>query len=115
MAEYLQDAMPDKPLHMFDFVNAMNYSNYSDAVTAMEHYANEKKVPKERITLGVPFFAQSGDGNIEGHTAPCWRPTPTPGNTIWSPAEASMAALPSTRWARTLWTVKRNWGKNMAA
>ena len=65
MAEYLQDAMPDKPLHMFDFVNAMNYSNYSDAVTAMEYYANEKKVPKERITLGVPFFAQSGDGNIE--------------------------------------------------
>jgi hypothetical protein len=65
VAEYLQDAMPDAALHMFDFVSVMNYSNYSDAVTAMDYYANEKKVPKERITLGVPFFAQSGDGNIE--------------------------------------------------
>jgi GH18 family chitinase len=65
VAEYLQDAMPDKALHMFDFVNVMNYSNYSDAVTAMDYYANEKKVSKDRITLGVPFFAQSGDGNIE--------------------------------------------------
>jgi chitinase len=65
VAEYLQGAMPDKALHMFDFVNVMNYSNYSDAVTAMDYYANEKKVPKDRITLGVPFFAQSGDGNIQ--------------------------------------------------
>jgi chitinase len=64
VAEYLQAAMPDKALYMFDFVNVMNYSNYSDAVTAMGYYANEKKVPKDRITLGVPFFAQSGDGNI---------------------------------------------------
>jgi hypothetical protein len=65
VAEYLQNAMPDKALHMFDFVNVMNYSNYSDAVTAMDCYANEKKVPKERITLGVPLFAQSGEVNIE--------------------------------------------------
>ena len=65
VAEYLQDSMPDKALHMFDFVNVMNYSNYSDAETAMTYYAETKKVPKERMTLGVPFFAQSGDGNIE--------------------------------------------------
>jgi chitinase len=116
VAEYLQDAMPDKALHMFDFVNVMNYSNYSDAVTAMEYYANEKKVPNERITLGVLFLCakrrrqyrrdiQHRVGGLPRRLA----------NTIWSPAEASMAALPSTTWARTPWTAKRNWGKNMAA
>ena len=52
-------------LHLFDFVNVMNYSDYSDAVQALTYYAETKKVPKDKITLGVPFFAQSGDGNIE--------------------------------------------------
>ncbi|WP_263358055.1 glycosyl hydrolase family 18 protein [Acidicapsa ligni] len=65
VAEYLQDSMPDAALHLFDFVNVMNYSNYSDAEVAMTYYAETKKVPKEKMTLGVPFFAQSGDGNIE--------------------------------------------------
>jgi chitinase len=65
VAEYLQDSMPDKALHMFDFVDVMNYSNYSDAEVALKYYSEKKKVPKEEITLGVPFFAQSGDGNIE--------------------------------------------------
>jgi len=65
VAEYLQDSMPDAALHLFDFVNVMNYSDYSDAVQALTYYAETKKVPKDKITLGVPFFAQSGDGNIE--------------------------------------------------
>jgi len=65
VAEYLQDSMPDSALHQFDFVNVMNYSNLSDAEEAMQYYAEQKHVPKDRMTLGVPFFAQSGDGNIE--------------------------------------------------
>lgn len=65
VAEYLQSAMPDAALHMFDFIDIMNYSNYDDAVTALTYYSETKKVPNEKMTLGVPFFAQSGDGNIE--------------------------------------------------
>jgi chitinase len=65
VAEYLQDSMPDRALHQFDFINIMNYSNYSDAVTALTYYNEQKKVPKHQMTLGVPFFAQSADGNIE--------------------------------------------------
>ncbi len=65
VAEYLQDSMPDRALHMFDFINVMNYSNLSDAETAMQYYSVQKHVPKDRMTLGVPFFAQSADGNIE--------------------------------------------------
>jgi chitinase len=65
VAEYLQDAMPDRALHMFDFINVMNYSNYSDAVDAMNYYHEMKSVPKDQMTLGVPFFGQSADGNTE--------------------------------------------------
>jgi GH18 family chitinase len=65
VAEYLQSSMPDRALHQFDFVNVMNYSNYSDAVEAMNFYAEQKCVPRKQITLGVPFFGQSADGNIE--------------------------------------------------
>ena len=65
VAEYLQDSMPDRALHMFDFINVMNYSNYSDATDAMNYYHEMKSVPKDQMTLGVPFFGQSADGNTE--------------------------------------------------
>jgi chitinase len=65
VAEYLQDAMPDRALHMFDFINIMNYSNYSDATDAMNYYHEMKSVPKDQMTLGVPLFGQSADGNTE--------------------------------------------------
>jgi chitinase len=65
VAEYLQDSMPDRALHMFDFINVMNYSNYSDATDAMNYYHEMKSVPRDQMTLGVPFFGQSADGNIE--------------------------------------------------
>jgi chitinase len=65
VAEYLQPSMPDSALHQFDFVNVMVYSNYSDAQTALQYYSGQKGVPANQITLGVPFFGQSGDDNIE--------------------------------------------------
>jgi GH18 family chitinase len=63
VAQYLQGSMPDSALHQFDFINVMVYSNYSDAQTALQYYSGQKSVPKNQITLGVPFFGQSGDGN----------------------------------------------------
>ncbi|AEU36039.1 glycosyl hydrolase family 18 protein [Granulicella mallensis] len=65
VAEYLQSAMPDSALHQFDFVNVMVYSNLSDAQAGLQYYAVTKSVPKNQITLGVPFFGQSSDGNTE--------------------------------------------------
>lgn len=65
VAQWIQDGMEDKALHMFDFVNVMNYSNLSDAEDAMTYYNQTKHVPRERMTLGVPFFASSADGNTE--------------------------------------------------
>jgi GH18 family chitinase len=68
VAKYLQDSMPDAALHQFDFINVMNYSSYAAAVTALQFYAQDKKVPKNQIVLGVPFFASnSGDSKEEGY------------------------------------------------
>jgi chitinase len=65
VAEYLQPSMPDSALHQFDFINVMVYSNYSDAQTTLQYYSVQKNVARNLITLGVPFFGQSGDGSIE--------------------------------------------------
>jgi chitinase len=59
VAKYLQDSMPDSALHQFDFINVMNYSSYASAVTAMQFYAQNKKIPRNKIVLGVPFFASN--------------------------------------------------------
>jgi hypothetical protein len=65
VAKYLQDSMPDSALHQFDFINVMNYSSYNAAVTALNFYSIQKSVPKNKIVLGVPFFAQNSSDTKE--------------------------------------------------
>lgn len=70
VAKYLQDSMPDSALHQFDFINVMNYSSYNTAVTTLQFYSVQKMVPKNKIVLGVPFFAQNlGDSKEEDYGA----------------------------------------------
>jgi GH18 family chitinase len=64
VAEYLQSSMPTSTLLQFDFVNIMNYSNLSDAQTAMAYFSSLGE-PGSKMVLGVPFFGQSADGNTE--------------------------------------------------
>ncbi|WP_263356059.1 glycosyl hydrolase family 18 protein [Acidicapsa ligni] len=59
VAKYMQDSMPDSALHQFDFINVMNYASYAGALTQMEFYSINKKVPKNEIVLGVPFFGSN--------------------------------------------------------
>jgi chitinase len=69
VAKYLQDAMPDAALHQFDFITVMNYSSYASALTSLQFYAQDKKVPKNEIVLGVPFFASNnGDSKEEEYS-----------------------------------------------
>ena len=68
VAKYLQDSMPDSALHQFDFISVMNYSSYDSAAAALRFYAQDKKVPKAEIVLGVPFFAaNNGDSKEEDY------------------------------------------------
>jgi chitinase len=68
VAKYLQASMPGSALHQFDFINVMNYSSYADAVTALQFYAQDENVPKDKIVLGVPFVASNaGDSREEDY------------------------------------------------
>jgi chitinase len=68
VAKYLQASMPDSALHQFDFINVMNYSSYADAVTALQFYAQDENIPRDKIVLGVPFFASNaGDSKEEDY------------------------------------------------
>jgi chitinase len=69
VAKYLQASMPSSALHQFDFINVMNYSSYANAVTALQFYAQEEGIPRDKIVLGVPFFgSNAGDSKEEDYS-----------------------------------------------
>ncbi len=70
VAKYLQASMPDSALHQFDFLNVMVYSSYSNALNALQFYAKDEKIPRNKLVLGVPFFGTNpGDTKEEDYGA----------------------------------------------
>jgi chitinase len=55
VAQYIQAGTQDEVLPMFDIVNVMIYGSYERAVRDMAYWANSKRVPKEKLTLGIGF------------------------------------------------------------
>jgi hypothetical protein len=70
VAEYLvsgsgqPNGMPLSTLPMFDFVNDMVYSDLATGQAELAWWTSQGE-PASKITLGVPFFGQSSDGNTE--------------------------------------------------
>ncbi len=70
IAVYYKDQLTDKALAAYDFVNVMSYdrtgpwrpekpgphSTYEHAVEDLTYFAEERKIPAEKMTLGVPFY-----------------------------------------------------------
>lgn len=70
VAVYYKEKMTDKVLGYYDFVNVMSYdrtgpwrpekpgphSTYEHAVEDLNYFGLERKIPKEKMTLGVPFY-----------------------------------------------------------
>ncbi|MEX1241625.1 MAG: glycosyl hydrolase family 18 protein [Cyclobacteriaceae bacterium] len=70
IAVYYKDQFTDKALAQYDFVNVMSYdrtgpwrpdkpgphSAYEHAVDDLEYFGTVRKIPKEKMTLGVPFY-----------------------------------------------------------
>lgn len=70
IAVYYKYMLSVKALSQYDFVNVMSYdrtgpwrpekpgphSTYADAAEDLNYFATEKKIPKEKMTLGVPFY-----------------------------------------------------------
>lgn len=70
IAVYYKDALSVEALRQYDFVNVMSYdrtgpwrpekpgphSTYADALEDLAYFATLKKVSKDKMTLGVPFY-----------------------------------------------------------
>lgn len=70
IAVYYKDQFTDNALAAYDFVNVMSYdrtgpwrpekpgphSLYEHAVEDLDYFGNVRKIPREKMTLGVPFY-----------------------------------------------------------
>lgn len=70
IAVYYKDQFSDRALEQYDFVNVMVYdrtgpwrpdmpgqhSSYANAVEDLEYFGTVRKIPKEKMTLGLPFY-----------------------------------------------------------
>ena len=70
IAVYYKDQLSDKALAQYDFVNVMSYDRtgpwrpekpgphaaYEHAVEDLEYFGVVRNIPKEKMTLGVPFY-----------------------------------------------------------
>jgi chitinase len=70
IAVFYKDQLTDRALAQYDFVNIMSYdhtgpwrperpgphSTFEHAVDALEYFGNVRRIPKERMVLGVPFY-----------------------------------------------------------
>jgi GH18 family chitinase len=70
IAVYYKDKLSDKALAQYDFVNVMSYdrtgswrpekpgphSTYAHAMEDLEYFGVERRIPKEKMVLGVPFY-----------------------------------------------------------
>lgn len=70
IAVYYKDQLTDRALAEYDFVNIMSYdrtgpwrpekpgphSTYEHAVEDLDYFGSERKIPREKMTLGVPFY-----------------------------------------------------------
>jgi GH18 family chitinase len=70
IAVYYKDALTDRALAQYDFVNVMSYdrtgpwrpeipgphATYAHAVEDLDYFSAQRQIPKEKMTLGVPFY-----------------------------------------------------------
>lgn len=70
IAVYYKDQLSDKALAQYDFMNVMSYDRtgpwrpekpgphaaYEHAVEDLEYFGVVRNIPKEKMTLGVPFY-----------------------------------------------------------
>jgi len=59
VAQYIQAGAQDEVLPLYDIVNVMIYGSYERSVADMAYWANVKRVPKEKLTLGIGFHNYS--------------------------------------------------------
>lgn len=70
IAVFYKDALTDRALAQYDFVNIMSYDHtgpwrpekpgphapYAEAVAALDYFGGERHIPTDKLVLGVPFY-----------------------------------------------------------
>lgn len=70
IAVFYKDVLSDKALSQYDFVNVMSYDHtgpwrpekpgphatYEQSVADIDYFATDRKIPKENMNLGLPFY-----------------------------------------------------------
>jgi GH18 family chitinase len=80
IAVFYKDSLTDRALEQYDFVNIMSYDHtgpwrperpgphapYEEAVNALEYFGVERRIPKSKMVLGVPFYGYgfASDGRL---------------------------------------------------
>jgi chitinase len=79
IAVFYKGEFTDKALAQYDFVNVMSYdhtgpwapekpgahSTYAHAVEDLSYFKIERRIPKEKLTLGVPFYGHGLDPPLQ--------------------------------------------------
>jgi GH18 family chitinase len=75
IAVYYKDQLTDKALATYDYVNVMSYdrtgpwrpdkpgphATYEHALEDLTYFGKERQIPKQKMTLGVPFYGYGYD------------------------------------------------------
>ena len=75
-AQWVAEKVTPGTFALFDFVNVMAYDNdedehshasYEYSVKCLDYFRNRKKIPEEKLVLGVPFYGRgyTADGEID--------------------------------------------------
>ena len=75
-AQWVAEKVTPETFALFDFVNVMAYDNdedkhshasYEYSVKCLDYFHNRKKIPEDKLVLGVPFYGRgyTADGEID--------------------------------------------------
>ena len=75
-AQWVSQKVTHETFALFDFVNVMAYDNdedeqshasYEYSVKCLDYFRNRKKIPEDKLVLGVPFYGRgyTADGEID--------------------------------------------------
>lgn len=75
-AQWVAEKVTPETFALFDFVNVMAYDNdedeqshasYEYSVKCLDYFRNRKKIPEDKLVLGVPFYGRgyTADGEID--------------------------------------------------